>query len=260
MSERMIDQARRLVADRFPDALAALLAGSAAAGTATATATSDLDLAVLVADGGGTYRETVRHEGRVVELFVHTGTGLAELFAVDAASRRAVLQNMYATGLLLTDPDGHGARARERAEADLRQGPPALAPETVETRRYGLTDLLADLADAGDARDVGDARDARGTGGAAERLAIAGEVLTAAADLLWDHCRAWTGAGKWLPRRLREADPVLGPALVDGHLRLCRDGDPQPLAQAARQVLDLVGGPLSEGYRRTWHGTIERTV
>ncbi|MEU8922764.1 nucleotidyltransferase domain-containing protein [Kitasatospora sp. NPDC048545] len=239
----MVDQARRLVAERYPDALAALLAGSAATGNPTAT--SDLDLAVLVADGGGTHRETVRFEGRVVELFVHTGTGLAELFAVDAASRRAVLQNMYATGLLLTDPDGHGARARERARADLRQGPPALAPDTVETRRYGLTDLLDDLADADDD---------------AERLAIAAEVLTAAADLLCDHRRAWTGAGKWLPRRLREADPVLGPALVDGHLRLCRDGDPDPLARAARHVLDLVGGPLSEGYRRTWHGTIERTV
>ncbi|GHF65593.1 nucleotidyltransferase domain-containing protein [Kitasatospora xanthocidica] len=239
----MIDQARRLVADRFPDALAVLLAGSAATGTATAT--SDLDLAVLVADGGETHRETVRFEGRTVELFVHTGTGLAELFAVDAASRRAVLQHMYATGLLLTDPDGHGARARERAGADLRQGPPALAPETVETKRYGLTDLLDDLADAGD--DT-------------ERLAIAAEVLTAAADLLFDHHRAWTGVGKWLPRRLREADPVLGPALVDGHLRLSRDGDPRPLARAARQVLDLAGGPLSEGYRRTWHGAIERTV
>ncbi|MER7585818.1 nucleotidyltransferase domain-containing protein [Kitasatospora sp. NPDC097691] len=239
----MIDQARRLVAERFPDALAALLAGSAATGNATAT--SDLDLALLVADGGETYRETVRHEGRVVELFVHTGTGLTELFAVDAASRRAVLQSMYATGVLLTDPDGHGARACERARADLRQGPPALGPETVETRRYGLTDLLDDLTDAGDG---------------AERLAIGGEVLAAAADLLCDARRAWTGAGKWLPRRLREADPVLGPALVDAHLRLCRDGDPQPLARAARQVLDLAGGPLAEGYRRTWQGTIERTV
>ncbi|MFJ8627833.1 nucleotidyltransferase domain-containing protein [Kitasatospora sp. NPDC093550] len=257
MVSEMINQARRLVADRFPDALATVLAGSAPTGRATAT--SDLDLAVLVADGGETYRETVRFEGRAVELFVHTGTGLTELFAVDAASRRAVLQSMYATGLLLTDPDGHGARARERAEADLRQGPPALAPDAVETRRYGLTDLLDDLADAG-AGSTGDAADLEDAGDAAERLAIAGEVLNAAADLLCDHRRAWTGVGKWLPRRLREADPVLGPALLDGHLRLCRDGDPQPLARAARQVLDLVGGPLTEGYRRTWRGTLERTV
>ncbi|MFF7995700.1 nucleotidyltransferase domain-containing protein [Kitasatospora xanthocidica] len=73
MVAQMIDQARRLVGDRFPDALAVLLAGSAATGTATVT--SDLDLAVLVADGGETHRETVRFEGRAVELFVHTGTG-----------------------------------------------------------------------------------------------------------------------------------------------------------------------------------------
>ncbi|WP_369183363.1 nucleotidyltransferase domain-containing protein [Streptomyces sp. Y1] len=241
--ELMIAQAGRVAAERFPDALAVLLAGSAAAGRATAT--SDLDLAVLVPDGGATYRETVRYEGRLVELFVHTGAGLAELRAADATSRRAVIQSMYATGLLLSDPHGHGARAREQALADLRQGPPALAADTVETMRYGLTDLLDDLADARDPY---------------ERLAVAGHVLTAAADLLCDHRRAWLGGGKWLPRRLREADGELGPELLAGHRLLCETGAAGPLSAAARRVLDLTGGPLAEGYRRDWGGAIVRTV
>lgn len=125
----MIDQARRLVADRFPDALAVVLAGSTAAGRATAT--SDLDLAVLVAGGGESYRETVRFEGRLAELFVHTEAALAELFAADLGSRRATVQSMYATGLLLVDSHGAGARLRRRAEAELRQGPAALDAGTV---------------------------------------------------------------------------------------------------------------------------------
>lgn len=236
-----VDLARRLVRERFPGALAAVLAGSTAAGRATPS--SDLDIAVLIGDGAGdTCRETLRFEGRVVELFIHTRAGLAELFAADVAARRAVLQSMYVTGLVLVDRAGEAADARALAEADLREGPPALEPETVETKRYGLTDALDDLGDTADP---------------VERLAVAGFVLNAAAELLFDHHRAWTGSGKWLPRRLLEADGERGAALLDGHARLCGSGDPVPLIEAASQILDLVGGPLREGYRRVWQGVID---
>lgn len=235
-----VDQARRLARQRFPDALAVLLAGSTAAGRATAT--SDLDIAVLIRDGGETRRETIRFEGRVVELFVHTRAGLVELFAADVAARRAVLQSMYAGGLVLADPGGEAGRARALAEADLHEGPPALAPQVVETKRYGLTDALDDLADAADR---------------IERLAVAGFVLDTAADLLCDHHRSWIGGGKWLPRRLLEADAVRGAALLEGHLHLCESGDPTLMIDAAAEILALVGGPLREGYRRSWHGVID---
>ncbi|WP_329273281.1 nucleotidyltransferase domain-containing protein [Streptomyces sp. NBC_01451] len=240
MNTDPVDQARRLAHDRFPDALAVLLAGSTAAGRATAG--SDLDIAVLIEDGGETHRETIRFEGRVVELFVHTRAGLVELFAVDVAARRAVLLSMYAAGIVLVDTDGEAGRARALAEANLRKGPPALEPETVETRRYGLTDALDDLTDAADR---------------IERLAVAGVVLDAAADLLCDHHHAWIGRGKWLPRRLLEADAERGAALLEGHLHLCESGDPVRMIDAASEILDLVGGPLREGYRRTWPGVVE---
>ncbi|MET9760101.1 nucleotidyltransferase domain-containing protein [Streptomyces sp. NPDC006372] len=240
MAHDSIDQARRIVHDRFPDARGAVLAGSVAAGQATAS--SDLDIAILIGSGGETRRETLRFEGRVVELFIHTRAGLSDLFAVDVATRRAVLQSMYATGLTLIDVEGEVERARSLADADLRKGPPALDRETVETKRYGLTDALDDLGDATDP---------------IERLVVAGFVLNAAADLLCDHHRAWTGSGKWLPRRLLEADPELGAALLGGHLHLCDTRAPDRLIEAASKILDLAGGHLREGYSRAWHGVIE---
>lgn len=114
-----------------------VLAGSTAAGRATTS--SDLDIAVLVGDGGETCRKTLRFEGRLAELFIHTRAGLGELFAANVASRRGVLQSMYATGLVLVDVGGEAGRARAQAEADLRNGPPTLEPETVEmlTERQG---------------------------------------------------------------------------------------------------------------------------
>lgn len=231
-----VDQARRFAATHFPDALGVVLAGSTASGRTSAT--SDLDIAVLIEDGGEIRRETLRFEGRLVELFVHTRAGLEALFAADAASRRATMQHMYAGGLVLFEREGAAARAKRHAEEALLKGPDALTPATVESRRYGLTDALDDLVDATDV---------------VERLAVAGVVLSAAADLLFDHHRAWAGGGKWLPRRLLQADPRHGAALLDGHRRLCESGEPQGLASAAADVLTLAGGPLREGYARTWN-------
>lgn len=233
MHPNPVDQARRLVADRFPDALAAILAGSTAAGGSTPT--SDLDIAVLVGDDEETGRETIRFEGRLVELFVHTRATLGQFFASDAAARSAVLQSMCATGLVLVDVNGEAGRARALAEADLRKGPPPLDPQTVETMRYRLTAELDDLADATNR---------------IEGLAVAGSALRTAADLLCDHHHGWIGTGKWLPRRLLQADAPRGAALLNGHLTLSETGNPTAMIEAASHILHLVGGPLQEGYRR----------
>lgn len=67
-------QALRLIASRYPQALGAILGGSAAQGRATPT--SDLDVAILLPDSDTGRREVIRHDGRLAELFLHT---LAEL-------------------------------------------------------------------------------------------------------------------------------------------------------------------------------------
>ncbi|CAM03227.1 nucleotidyltransferase [Saccharopolyspora erythraea NRRL 2338] len=230
-----VEHARAVVRQRFPDALVAVLGGSAAEGRLTAT--SDLDIAVLVPGGTATRRETIRSDGRPVELFVHTRDGLNALFSADAATRRATMQTIYATGIVVLDESGQADRIREDASEQLRSGPAPLGEEAVETKRYGLTDALDDLVDTEDRY---------------ERLAVGGYVLNTAADLLCDHHRAWIGGGKWLPRRLLAADARRGAALLDGHLRLCETAEPGALAVAAGEVLELVGGPVREGYARTW--------
>ncbi|WP_035845341.1 nucleotidyltransferase domain-containing protein [Kitasatospora azatica] len=226
-----LDQARRLVATRFPQALGAVLAGSSATGQARAT--SDLDLAVLVPNGA--YRETIRFESRVAELFVHTPDTLPELFAAGRADRRGVMQTMYAEGLVLLDPEQLVAGARATAATELAAGPPQLTPGQRESLRYGLTEALDDLADSTDPD---------------ERAVLAGGLLRSAADLLCDHHRAWTGNGKWLPRRLLIADPHLGATLLAAHRAAATD--PTALVRAGGEVLARTGGPLREGFRREW--------
>nr|WP_055492578.1 nucleotidyltransferase domain-containing protein [Streptomyces sp. TP-A0356] len=235
-----LDQARGLVTTRYPGALAAVLGGSTARGRATAT--SDLDIAVLLPDDDVTRRETLRHQGRLAEVFAHTRADLAEIIASDRASRRGSMLFIYAESVTVHDPHGHAAALRAEARAELERGPDPLTPKECDEERYRLTDLLDDLADATDRH---------------EQLAVADQVLITAAVLLAGHRRAWRGGGKWLPRRLRDADPALGRALLDARLTVAEHADPAPLSAAAHEILNLLGGPLREGHSRIWNGAVK---
>ncbi|MET7368172.1 nucleotidyltransferase domain-containing protein [Streptomyces sp. NPDC005566] len=235
--ESAFAQARRLVSSRFPHALGAVLGGSAAQGCATSA--SDLDVAVLLPDPDTSRREVIRHEGRPVELFVNALADVPKFFAWDRARRRGTVLFIYDQGLPLLDPHGDLSRTRAEARAALAAGPPPLTPAEWEQGRYGLTCLMDDLVDAPPACRY-------------EQLSLADFTLREAAHLLTAHHNAWAGTGKWLPRRLLSADPVRGKALLDGHQAVAEHGGPAPLAAAVEQVLDLVGGPLREGYAHRW--------
>lgn len=137
------------------------------------------------------------------------------------------------------DPHGHVARARAQARAVLASGPPPLTPTEWERGRYVLTCFMDDLSDTQPSDRY-------------EQLTLADFTLREAAHLLTAHHRAWTGIGKWLPRRLLIADPVRGKALLDGHKAVAEHGDPAPLAAAAEELLHLLGGPLRGGYTQRW--------
>lgn len=229
----VVEEALGLVTSRYPHALGAILGGSVAQGRATAT--SDLDVAVLLPDTDTSRREVIRHDGRPAELFVHTLTDLPEAFESERNRRRGTILFIYDQGLPLLDPHGHVSRSRARARAVLAAGPTPLTPAERERSRYVLTCFMDDLLDTEPSDRY-------------EQLALADFTLREAAHLLTAHHGAWTGIGKWLPRRLLDADPARGKALLDGHRTVADHGDPATLGAASEQVLALFGGPLREGY------------
>lgn len=196
-------------------------------------------MAVLLPDSDTSRREVIRHEGRPAELFLHTLADVPEFFAWDRARRRGTLLFIYDQGLPLMDPDGHVSRTCEQARAVIAAGPPPLTPAEWEQSRYSLTCYMDDLVDTSPAHRY-------------EQLSLADFTLREAAHLLTAHHNTWTGIGKWLPRRLLSADPARGKALLDGHQAVAERADPAPLAAAAEQVLDLLGGPLRDGYTLRW--------
>lgn len=279
-----VDVAARLVRDRFPDAHAAFLGGSAP--TARRTPWSDLDVVVVLDGPPAPFRETSRPDGQLVEWFVHTPDSLRYYWRRDAQRRRTPLIRMVAEGVSLlsrpepdpahnhqaegvplpshTEPDpAHAYQAegvpppthnepdparvyQAEAAALLAAGPAAPDTVAVDYQRYLVTDLLDDLHGATDPVEAG---------------YLAAALVIAASDLLLLAENRWSARGKWLPRRLAEVMPELPGRLADGQRAVLAAevearksgnrtiGDRGPLDSAVRVVLDHTGGPLQEGFR-----------
>jgi hypothetical protein len=221
-----IADARALVTEQFPAALAAFLGGGVLSDRRTAT--SDLDIVVLLDGPPAPYRASLRWRGWPAELFVHDLESIDTWFGKDTARRRPTLARMVAHGATLTDRDATAAQIRERARSELAAGPPPLTTAELDRRRYGLTDLLDDLAGSTDA---------------GETAVIGWNVWTATAELALMLAGNWLGSGKWLLRELRTADPALAAGLVAAL------GDPARLTALADEVLGRAGGRLWDGYR-----------
>ncbi len=223
--------ARALVAERFPDAVQAWLAGSTTTGRATAT--SDLDVTVLLREGEA-HRTSLEYAGWPVELFVHTAASIEHFVAKDLARRRPTMARLVATGVPLLG-EGEGADVRHHCAMVLERGPGPVAADDLELMRYGLTDLLDDLT---------------GAPPGPEAAAVAVEVWRATAELALAVGETWCGTGKWLVRELQTLDEREGAHLVpalDTALRRALSGERDSLVAVADEVLARCGG-------RSWAG------
>jgi 8-oxo-dGTP pyrophosphatase MutT (NUDIX family) len=222
-----IADAAALVADRYPEARWALLAGSVL-DPGSRTAGSDLDIVVCVPDDAVGHRDAVRWRGWPVELFVNTEAGHRWFIAKETTRRKPTLARMIATGVPLAgEADLVGLKAECQALLDAGPGP--TSDTALEDARYGVTDLLDDLAYA---RDGGEAEVVRSV--LWERV---GHLALAAAG-------RWDGGGKWLLRELRAWDRGYAARWVAAR------HDDQAMVDVARATLDAAGGPLFEGYLR----------
>jgi hypothetical protein len=228
-----LETARALVAERFPDVIAAFLGDTVLTGRRTAT--SDLDIVVLVADERAPFRETLEYRSWLVELFVHTRASFTHYSAKEVAARRSPLLHMCGRGTLLADVDGTATRIQEDARARLDAGPAPMSATELEDRRYGLSGLLDDLAGV---QDPG------------ELVFIATRLLTAATELVLLTRRTWLGTGKWLVRQLRQIDAALAGRLLSAYRVAVSSNRREPLQQVAQEILDEVGGRLMAGYHR----------
>ena len=166
--------------------------------------------------------------GWVVEAFVHTRRAWRTTGPPTPRAASARCCGCAPTAWSLTDPDGAAAAIQQTA-AQRSPRPAGVDAAELDALRYGLTDLLDDMA---------------GCDREAELVFLAGEVMREAAALalaaggaLGRHRQ---GAGPCPPG----ADPDLAERLVNGHRHVVVYGDTAVLHRAAVDVLLRVGGPL----------------
>jgi predicted nucleotidyltransferase len=212
---------------RYPEAASAFVAGSIMRGQGTVG--SDVDLVVLYPQLERARRESFLAEGFPFEVFIQDASTLAHYFGKDVAAGRPVLISMVAEGRIV----GHdivGAKRRQaEARALLAAGP---SPEIDRNLLYQVSDLAEDL---------------RGLRPAEEVRAIAVQLYPRLADLMLVGRRHWSGAGKWVPRRLKALGGELNQAF-DAAMSSALAGDGAALLALCQSELDRHGGPFFDGY------------
>ncbi|UNB52892.1 nucleotidyltransferase domain-containing protein [Mycolicibacterium sp. YH-1] len=236
MGEQGVVVAERLVMQRFPEARAAWLGGSVAAGEQTST--SDLDITVLLDGPPAPFRSSEVLDGWPVEFFVQTEESLLHFCAQDRGRRRPTTMRLVGSSIILIDRDGSGRRLQAAMHQLDLDGPPSATDPDLESQRYAITDMLADMA-AARSDD--------------EMLIVAAALTWAVGDFVLAANRRWSGSGKWLLREIvaldHVADTRYAPSLTGG-LRAAAAGDPKRLHGVALAILKEFGGPVFDGFHR----------
>lgn len=227
---------RRFTPSAFGGAWAVVVAGSLMRGAGTPT--SDADVLVLTDDPDAPYRSSLVFEELRVEAFVHTAASYQAYADADCASGTPILPTLCAEGLVLFDERGALQGLRAEARALLAAGPAALTAEQIDDFRYFLTDRVEDLEGLA---AVG--------GPDGERACAADGLFLLLAEFQLKAARRWTGAGKWLYRRLVDWD-LEGARRLMAAVAKARVGDVVPLVALADHALAPHGGRLFDGYRR----------
>ncbi|HEX8261861.1 MAG TPA: nucleotidyltransferase domain-containing protein [Allosphingosinicella sp.] len=227
--------ARRFIAQRYPGAMAALLAGSRARGEGGPR--SDYDIFLLFdALPQGAWRERAFFEGRTFELFAHD-RGTLSYFCRTVVGRSGVpsVPQMVVDGIALLGEGGTAlAAARSLAARTLAAGPPPLDPPTRLSRVSAITELTEILADS----PPGPAR-----------IVVGGALYPMLADFALRAAGAWGASMKRLPAAVAELDPALAGRFDAAFTALFRDGDPRPVLELADSILTRHGGRPRDGFR-----------
>ncbi len=188
---------------------------------------------VIIEGEGAPYRETLRYDGWLCELFVHDAASFEEFTKQEIAQRRSPLLQMCADGATLLSRDGTAETYQALARERLEVGPPPLSEAESTQLRYALTNLLDDFDDAIDR---------------AEFLFIATQLFVKASELALSSNNQWTGTGKWMARRLAASDPLVLERLSTGYDDAIGTNKRGALRTIVTEILDAAGGPLAEGY------------
>lgn len=225
-----IEAAHLFIHKHYPNCQGALLAGSVVRGEATGT--SDLDIVIFDKNLISSYRESLTDFGWAIEAFVHNLTSYQQFFEQDVKRARPSMPRMVAEGIILKD-EGIIEAIKKEANELLENGPEEWAKETIETKRYFITDSLDDFI---------------GCSNRAEEIFIANTLAELISEFVLRTNRKWVGASKWIIRALRQHDEEFATQFVEAFDHFYKTGEKQQVIHLVEKVLQPFGGRLFEGF------------
>jgi len=231
-AEGAVRRAARLLEERYPQADAAIVAGSFVRGGATAA--SDIDLVVLFERLPHAFRESFCYEGTPVDVFAHDPETLRAFFGKDVEAGKSATLTMVTEGRTIGPrPEAAVAMCAE-ARALLAAGPPPLEGANLALFRYLITCRVEDLEDPRPWP---------------EHVATGAGLHAVLADFVLRAHGRWAATAKWIPRTMTAFDPALTTAFDAAFAALFERRDVDPVIAFADEVLAPFHGRLFDGYR-----------
>ncbi|CAG9614589.1 hypothetical protein BACCIP111899_03822 [Bacillus rhizoplanae] len=226
-----MEAAKQVLASQFPTCDAALLGGSIARGEGTKT--SDLDIIIFDGTLSSAYRESFIAYGWPVEVFVHNFTSYKDFFASDCKRGRPSLPQLVVEGIVLKDIKGNTPAIKKEAQQLLEKGPEPWTEETMQQKRYFITDVLDDFI---------------GTTKREEELFIANHLANLVHVFILRMNNCWTGQSKWFMKTLKKYDEQFAVEFVAVFEQFYKTGEKEQVIVFVNGILDMYGGRLFDGF------------
>ncbi|KGP71612.1 nucleotidyltransferase domain-containing protein [Pontibacillus yanchengensis] len=230
MKEQAYLDAKKIVEERYPSSEAAILAGSVVRDEATAT--SDLDLVIFDFSITDSFRESFFSLNWPVEAFVHNRTSYRHFFDEDCKKGIPSLPRMIVEGMPLKGSE-HINNVKEEAANRLAEGPESWDTETIQLKRYFITDTAEDL---------------KGAIHRAEAIFIANLLADQLHEFYLRTNQQWIGKGKWVIRALKRYDEEYAKHFTRAFDQFYRTGEMDEVEKLVELTLKPYGGPLFDGF------------
>ncbi|MED3820863.1 nucleotidyltransferase domain-containing protein [Priestia megaterium] len=225
-----LQAATQFISKHYPNCQGALLAGSVVRGEATHT--SDLDLVIFDDSFTSSFRESLIEFGWAIEVFAHNPTSYQVFFKSDCKRARPSLPRMISEGIILVDK-GVIQSIKKEAKQLLEKGPEKWSEETIELKRYFVSDALDDLI---------------GSSNTGEALFIANTLAYITHEFVLRTNGHWIGDSKWIVRSLNHYNERFSKEFVEAFDTFYKTGNKDKVIQLVDKVLEPYGGRLFEGF------------
>jgi hypothetical protein len=196
---------------------------------------SDVDVIVVLSRVANAFRETFSSNGFLFDAHVYDPETLHYTMRSEQRNGFAILAGKVDQARVLPEPCELASKLKEIARQVIGSGP--APPPSWDRPRRVLSAVISDLERCADPD---------------EQRIIAMDLYVKTMDVFLRCHGQFAGQGRYLVRSVRTYDALFFDRGRAALARVFEDGAVSALLQLAREVLDLIGGPLTAGYRQDY--------